>query len=80
MPNQQELERSYSIVLAALCQEVADDPSRYTQAVAEEALKLRTEWAALQLPPRPTLKEERRMQSKQVALKTRMVEFLAGIL
>ena len=80
MPSKQVLERSYSIALAALCQKVADDPSRYTQAVAEEALKLRTEWAALQLPPRPTLKEERRVESKQVALKTRMAEFLAGVL
>jgi len=80
MPSKQELERSYSIVLAGLCQEVADDPSHYTQDVADEALKLRTEWAALQLPPRPTVKEERRVKSKQVALKTRMAEFLAGVL
>jgi hypothetical protein len=78
MPTKQELEQLPLDVLAVWCKRVADKPDHCTEAVSAEAEKLRRQWFYLQGPPSSSEQEEQERQ--QAELKTRMTEFLAGVL
>lgn len=80
MPTKQELEKLPTTQLAVMCGKVADDPKNYSEAGAQKALKLKTEWASLQTPPDPSLKEQQKKEGQLATLHTRMADFLAGIL
>lgn len=80
MLSRQELEQKGPIELAIMCQRVADNPSAYTTAVSDQALKLKLEWMSLQTSPDPDLEKQRAIEAKKEALNKRMAEFLAGIL
>jgi len=80
MPTKEELKKQGLTHLAMLCTKVCNDPAHYTWQGAEEALKLRTEWASLQTPPESSLKEQQAKEARLLSLHKRMTEFLAGIL
>jgi hypothetical protein len=80
MPTKQELEKESLMELARLCQQVAENPSRYTKTGADEALKLKLEWVELQAAVNPDLKKQQETEARLVSLKKRMAESLAGIL
>lgn len=80
MPTKQELENLPTTLLVVMCDKVADDPKNYSEAGAEKALKLKTEWATLQTPPEPSLKDQQKKEAQLLTLHARMAEFLAGIL
>ena len=75
----QDLEKCPTVVLVVLCGRVADDPDHFTKLRAGEALELKKEWASLQTPPEPSLKEEQKKKAKLSLLHERMASFLAGI-
>jgi len=79
MPTKQELEQLDPMELARLCQRVAEDPSNYTKAIADEAFKLKLEWVSLQTAPHPSLKEQEKNEAQMETLKNRTIKFLAGI-
>jgi hypothetical protein len=80
MPTTNKLEQKSPTELAVLCLRVADDPSNYTQVVAEAAFKLKLEWVALAGAPHSSLKEQTENEVQMKSLHHRMAEFLAGIL
>jgi hypothetical protein len=80
MPTQRKLRLKHSTELAVLCQQVADDPERYTEAAASEAFKLKLEWVRLQTPPLPSLKAQQEVERKRAEVRKRMIKFLAGVL
>jgi hypothetical protein len=80
MPTEDELKKKCLTELAVLCQQVAKDTARYTEAWGAEASKLRKEWVSLQTPPDPDLRKQRKTEAQLAALKKRMAEFLARIL
>lgn len=73
-----DLERLHLTDLAVRCQRVVDNPSMYP-ATAEKARKPKLEWAKLQEPPRPSLKEQQELERQQADLKARMIAFLRDI-
>jgi hypothetical protein len=77
MASKQELERKLPTELAVLCQRVADNPGAYLAAAAEEASKLRLEWAELQSQPNPNYAVQRKIEQQKDHLRRRMIEFLA---
>jgi hypothetical protein len=77
MASKQELERKLPTELAVLCQRVADNPGAYLAAAAEEASKLRLEWAKLQSQPNPNYAVQRKIEQQKDHLRRRMIEFLA---
>jgi hypothetical protein len=77
MASKQELERKLPTELAVLCQTVADNPGAYLAAAAEEASKLRLEWAKLQSQPNPNYAVQRKIEQQKDHLRRRMIEFLA---
>jgi hypothetical protein len=79
MPPKQEFEKLSTVRLAAMCGKVADNPKQYSEAGAEKAFKLRTEWASLQTPREISLTDQEKKEAQLAALHTRMAEFLAEI-
>jgi hypothetical protein len=77
MASKQELERKLPTELAVLCQRVADNPGAYLAAAAEEASKLRLEWAELQSQPNPNYAVQRKIEQQKDHVRRRMIEFLA---
>jgi len=78
--NRQELEQFDIIHLAVLCQKVVDNSSM-DEGTAARAAGLKQEWVSLVLrdsPPPHDFKTHQQIQTEQVALKTRMVDFLAS--
>jgi hypothetical protein len=80
MPSKQELERMHSTELVALCQRVADNPGAYLAEAAEEASKLKLEWAKLQSQPNPNYALQQKIEQQKDHLQRRMIEFLTGTL
>ena len=80
MKKQEELEKLPTTQLAVMCSRVADDSENYSEAGAEKALKLKTEWASLQTPPDLSVKDQQAKEAELSKLHNRMAEFLAGIL
>jgi len=80
MPTKQELEQLPLDVLAVWCKRVADKPDHCAEAVSAEAEKLRRQWFHLQGPPSSSVVEQEEQERQQAELKTRMTEFLAGVL
>ena len=80
MPTKQQLEKESLLELARLCQRVAEDPSNYTKAGADEAFKLKLEWVSLEGERSPDLKRQQESEAQLASLKKRMGEFLAAIL
>jgi hypothetical protein len=77
MPSKQELERMLPAEVAVLCQRVADNPGAYLASAAEEAGRLRLEWAALQSQPNPNYALQRKIEQQKDHVRRRMIEFLA---
>jgi len=74
MASKEYLEALPPTRLAVVCQKVAEDSSN-AQTVAHAAI-LKTEWFKLQVPPSPSLREEREMDAKRKDVRQRMVNFL----
>ena len=75
-----ELERLDLNMLAMYCLRVAESPAA-TSLQAEQARKLKTEWAVFIghiHPPRPRLGSQEDIEAYGKELKQRMVSFLAG--
>lgn len=75
MPTKQELEEIPATLLAVRCREIAEDASADSN-TRDQAHKLVIEWARLQKPPEPDLKEQRKIEAEQAAQKSRMVDFV----
>jgi len=76
MANKKELEALHPTTLAVLCEKlsnVSSDPP-----TVAKCRELRAEWASLQTPPSPSLKEEREKDAKRWNLRKRMIHFLEG--
>jgi hypothetical protein len=80
VPSLQELERTSSAELAAMCRRVADNPGAYLQAAAAEASKLKLEWESLQSFPNPNYAVQKKIEQQKDHLAKRMIEFLTRIL
>jgi hypothetical protein len=80
LPTKVELESLTATELAAKCQSVGDDPSRYSAAVADEARQLKSEWDSLQTSRDPDYTKEKPIEAQRKLLKTRMADFLASYL
>jgi hypothetical protein len=80
MPSEQELERMHPTKLAVLCQQVADNRAAYLAEAAEEASKLKLEWAELQSQPNPNYAVQRKIEQQKDHLRRRMIEFLTSTL
>jgi hypothetical protein len=80
MPTLEELERTSSNELVALCQRVADNRAAYLLAEAEEAAKLKLEWQNLQTPPSFSHTLQTRIEAQKDDLRRRMIGFLAAVL
>lgn len=63
------------IPLAVLCGKLADD-STTEETIADQARKLKQEWALLQIPMPIEYKVKNELEAKEAALRTRMIEFL----
>jgi len=66
--------------LAVLCQQVADNRAAYLAEAAEEASKLKLEWAELQSQPNPNYAVQRKIEQQKDHLRRRMIEFLTSTL
>jgi hypothetical protein len=80
MPTLEELGRTSSNELVALCQRVADNRAAYLLPAAEEAAKLKLEWEDLQTPPNLNYALQMRIEEQKVRLRRRMIGFLAAVL
>ena len=75
MASKQELEKLGTTELAVLCGKVAADATRYSESGAAKAFTLKQEWALLQSPPSPVLKEQQNKKVQLAAWRSRAIEF-----
>ena len=80
MLTKEELAGKSATELAVLCQRIADNPSDYYTSIANDAKALKLEWVRLQTSPNPDYEKQKTIEAEKLALKTRMVEFLASTL
>jgi hypothetical protein len=65
--------------LAVCCRKVSESPS-LDSATREEALELQNEWASLgRATSARSIKEQQELRAEEEALKSRMIDFLAGL-
>ena len=75
MASKQELENLGTTELAVLCGKVAADATRYSESGAAKAFTLKQEWALLQNPPSPALKEQQNKEVQLASWRSRAIEF-----
>ena len=75
MASKQELENLGTTELAGLCGKVAADATRYSESGAAKAFTLRQEWALLQKPPSPGIKEQQNAELQLASWRSRAIEF-----
>jgi hypothetical protein len=75
MASKQELENLGTTELAVLCGKVAADATRFSESGAAKAFTLKQEWALLQNPPSPALKEQQNKEVQLASWRSRAIEF-----
>jgi hypothetical protein len=80
MRTKPELEAKGPAELAMLCQDVADNPSAYSNSISSNAHQLIMEWQPLQTRSDPDYEKQKKIEAQKIALKNRMAEFLSAIL